>query len=231
MPEPRPGTTSIAAITVRRSMVIGARYLAIGSVISLFLTLGLLQSKSFTITYPLEVPIFATTGSIGALMVFVNDRSKGVFEYLISYGIPPRSLFGYALLSTAALASIVLGVTLAAGLGGFSAESGAPSAAFLESIAFYSVPMTFACSLFAAMTAMVWSAVSSPRAGMNSPVGFAPMLGIAPVIFVLIAAESVPRADYFYVTTGAALAVLLIVASIALASGRLMNRERFLSPM
>lgn len=232
MPSDAPVSTSLARITIQRSIRVGTRYLAIGTVVSLLLTLVLLRNHgAFELTYPLEIPIFATLGSMGALLVFGNDRSKGVFEYLISYGIRPRMLFGLGLLSSAALASIVLAATIIVGFAGFLGTGGVLTLGLLEAVLLYSVPMTFGCALFSTVISMIWSTVASPRAGMNSPLGFAPMLGIGPVIIVLVAAESVPRADYYYVTVGAAFLLLLVVALLALASGELLSRERLLSPM
>jgi hypothetical protein len=228
MTEDRPVPASLAWITLRRSITQGSRFLLLGTAFSLLLALVLIRNPAvFAVTYPLEVPLFATLGSMGAILVF----SKGVFEYLISYGIPPERLFGYGLLSAASLASVVLGAALVVGVGGFVSSGGLLTWALEESILFYSIPMTFACALFATIVSMVWSTISSPRAGMNSPIGYAPMLGIGPAVLVLVAAESAPRADYYYVTTGAAVAILALVVVLALASGRFLNRERLLSPM
>jgi hypothetical protein len=227
-----PVPASLAAITIRRSIVSGWRYLLLGTLFSLLLGAILLRSPTaFEVTYPLEVPLFATTGSMGAILVFGNDRTKGVFEYLISYGISPETLFGLGLIAAATLGAIVLATALIVGVAGFVSTGGQLTWPLEEAILFYSVPMTFACTLFTAIVSMVWSTVSSPRAGMNSPIGFAPTLGIGPAILVLVAAESAPRADYYYVTTGAALLLLAVVVVLVLASGRLLNRERLLSPI
>ncbi|MFI5414119.1 MAG: hypothetical protein ACHQ16_00375 [Candidatus Lutacidiplasmatales archaeon] len=85
--------------------------------------------------------------------------------------------------------------------------------------------------MFTATVGMIWSSVSTPRSGMNSPVGIAPMVGIAPILLVLLAAEGAPSADYYYITVGAALAILAAVVVLLAMSARLMSRERFLSPL
>jgi hypothetical protein len=226
---------SLTATTVRRTIVIGRLYLVIGVGFVIFLTVVLLSVKNapvvFPTTFPLEIPFFAVLGSTGGLMTFTSDRTKGVFEYLIAYGIPPRSLFFNGLLSTIAMTSIILGLALAVGLAGAADRGVVFSQTFLQAIAFYTVPMSYAGALFTATVGMIWSAVSTPRTGINSPVGIAPMIGIGPAILVLIVAETAPTSEYYYITTGAALVILAAVVGLLAMSARLMGRERFLSPL
>jgi hypothetical protein len=226
---------SITAVTFRRGILSGRLYLAIGTVVSLILTVVLLRSahgsQAFVATFPLEVPLFATLGAMGGLLLFVSDRSKGVLEYLISYGVRPARLFANCLLTTAGLSSIVLGAALAVGLGGFLATGNLLSSTLVDSVLGYTIPMTYASSLLAATAGVIWSSLSSPRTGLNSPVGVAPIVGIAPPLVVLILAESVAKSEYYYVTVGSALAFLGLAAILLLASTRLLGRERYLSMM
>ncbi len=226
---------SLLRVTLRRALIAGRVYLAIPIVISLVLTVALLRSShgsaAFVATFPLEIPLFATLGAMGAMMLFVGDRSKGVLEYLISYGIRPRTLFVNCLLATVVLSTIVMGTALLVGLGGYVATGNSISTTFQDSILGYTIPMTYASSLFAAICGIIWSALSSPRMGLNSPVGVAPILGVAPPLLDLIVAEGVDKSAYYYVTVGAALGVLALAAGLLVASSRLMGRERYLSPM
>ncbi len=226
---------NITATTFKRGVLAGRLYLIIGTVVSLILTFSLLRSAHgstvFATTFPLEIPLFASLGAMGGLMVFVSDRSKGVLEYLIAYGIKPSRLFANALLVTIGLSTIVMGLALAVGLGGYVASGNTISTDMADSILGYTIPMTYASSLFAAISGMVWSTLSTPRVGVNSPVGVTPMLGVAPPMVVLVLAESFDKAYYYYVTAGAAAAFLVLVAVLLFASTRLMGRERFLSPM
>jgi hypothetical protein len=91
--------------------------------------------------------------------------------------------------------------------------------------------MAFAAALFTTTVGMIWSAVSTPRSGMNSPVGLAPMIGVAPTVVVLIVAETSPSSEFYYITTGSAAVIGLIVVALLAMSGQLMGRERFLSPL
>jgi hypothetical protein len=232
-----PGRTvpSLVATTVRRTISIGRLYLAIGTGVSLLLTLILVatahRSTAFQTTFPLELPLFAVLGSIGGLMTFTSDRTKGVFEYLIAYGVRPRTLFVNGLLSTAAMAAIILTLSLLVGVGTATADGLTLSTDFWKSVGLYTVPMSFAAALFTSTVGMIWSSISSPRTGMNSPVGLAPMIGIAPTVLVLIVAETVPSSDFYYVTAGASLTIIAAVVGLLALSARLMGRERFLSPL
>lgn len=226
---------SLRATTVKRGLIAGRLYLAIGTLIPLILTLILLRSARgpsvFVTTFPLEIPLFASLGATGGLMLFIGDRSKGVLEYLISYGVKPRTLFVNSLLVTLALSSIVLGLALTVGLVGFVASGNSISTDLENAILGYTIPMAYASALFAAVCGIVWSALSTPRMGLNSPVGVAPILGVAPPILVLILAEGVDKSAYYDVTVGAALGFVALTLVLLAASARLMGRERYLSPM
>jgi hypothetical protein len=129
------------------------------------------------------------------------------------------------------LSTLVMGSALVIGLTGYVATGHSISTDLENSILGYTIPMTYATSLFAATTGIIWSALSTPRAGLNSPVGVAPILGVAPPVLVLIIAEGVDKSAYYFVTVGAALGVLALVAVLLIASSRLMVRERYLSQM
>ncbi len=226
---------SLMLITLRRGVLAGRIYLGIGVVVSLLLTVVLLRTAhgavEFVAIFPLEIPLFASLGAMGGLMLFVADRSKGVLEYFISYGVPPRTLFVNSLLVTIVLTTIVLGGSLAVGLAGYRATGNVLSTDLENSLLGYTIPMAYASALFATIGGIIWSSLSTPRAGMNSPIGLAPMLGVAPPVLVLIVAEGVDKSAYYEVTLGAALAFLALVALLLVASSRLMDRERYLSPM
>lgn len=230
-----PAIGSLLGTTIRRTFVIGWLYFAIGAGISLVLTLVLLatahRGTAFVTTFPLEIPLFAVLGSQGGLMTFSSDRTKGVFEYLIAYGVRTRTLFLNGLLSTAAMAGVILGLSLLIGLGVAAAAGVALTEDLWKSVALYTIPMGFAGALFTATVGMTWSSVSTPRSGLNSPVGMAPMVGIAPTVLVLIIAEKVSPSEYYYVTVGAAIAIIAAMVCLLAISARLMGRERFLSPV
>ncbi len=232
---PESPAPSMTATTVRRAIAIGWRFLVIGTGVSLvlavILVVGAHSRTSFTQIFPVELPLFCVMGSLGGLMTFTSDRTKGVFEYLIAYGVHARSLFLDGLVATAALVAIILGLSIGAGVGAAAATGIPLTEDFVKTVALYTIPMAFAAGLFASTVGMLWSSVSSPRSGINSPLGLAPTTGIAPTILVLIVAESAPASDFYYITTGAAVTIIVVTVGLLALSARLMGRERFLSPL
>lgn len=230
------GAFLLAATTIRRTIIVGRIYLGLGTGLALFLSLILLLGTrhggtAFQMVFPLELPLFATLGSIGGLLTFTSDRTKGVFEYLIAYGVRPRRLFANGLIATVTMSTIILGLSLAVGLGAAAAEKVVLNEDLFKALALYTIPMSFAGGLFTSTVGMIWSSISTPRTGINSPVGIAPMIGIAPVILVLVVAESAPPSEYYYITGGAAAVIIAAVVILLMLSGQLMGRERFLSPL
>ena len=230
---PEPTNASLLPTTIRRSMVAGRFYLVFGGGFSIILAVTLSQTSvsGLTAGFPLLLPMFATLGSLGALMVFVGDRTKGVFEYLIAYGIRPWSIFANTLLAAIVLTSLVMGTAWAAGVGISFALGGVPPWDYEVVFLAYTIPVTFASAIFATAIGCYWSSLSSPRAGINSPVGLAPLIGIAPAIFILILASVAPPDRFLYVTGGAAAGLVALVVILIALSGRLLKLERFLSPM
>jgi hypothetical protein len=220
--------------TTKRTLRIGWRFLLIGAAIALLLTgellfLGKKPGSAFDATFPLEIPLFAVLGSMGGLMTFTSDRTKGVFEYLMAYGVRPRNLFTNGLLATAAMTGIILGVALSVGVGLALGRGVSLTVDFWEALAYYTVPMGFAGALVTCTVGMIWASIATPRSGINSPVGLAPMIGVGPTILVLLAAETAPSSDYYYITAGASLTLILVAAALLALSAKLMGRERFLS--
>jgi hypothetical protein len=224
---------SLLALTLRRALVAGKLYFGLGTGIGVLLSLILLRASSaaFSTTFPLELPLFAILGSTGGIMLFASDRSKGVLEYLIAYGVQPWTLFLNVVLVTIMLASIVVVVPLAVGLAGFLATKHVVTMDLENSLLLYTLPMSYAGAVFATVCGMIWSALSTPRMSMNSPVGIAPMLGAGPTVLVIYAAELMPRSDYYYITAGASAALVIAVLTTLALATRLMSRERYLSPM
>jgi len=229
---------SLLSVTVRRASVTGRFFLVYGTVVCIFLgvLLAHFSASSFTSSFSLFVPIFGIVGSMGGLLVFTSDRTKGVLEYLIAYGYSPRRLFANVLLTTLILVSIVVGVGVSVSLGVYLAEGNAVTSKLVISVGVYAVPMALACAAFAATVGVYWTTLSSPRQGINSPIGLIPFIGILPslvTLFVIVAlAASGPISnDTLLLVLGSAIGLVALVVVVLLASmGRLLRRERFLSP-
>ncbi|HEY1197838.1 MAG TPA: hypothetical protein VGG32_03825 [Thermoplasmata archaeon] len=232
------GPPSLLGITVRRASVTGRFFLVYGTAISLLLgcLLAYFSGPSFASSYPLFVPIFGVVGSMGGLTVFTSDRTKGVLEYLIAYGYSPRRLFADVLLTTLVLVSIVVGIGVSVSLGVYFAEGHTVTSTLTIGMGVYAVPMAFACAAFASTVGVYWTTLSSPRQGINSPVGLIPFIGILPALVTLFAITAIALSGPVSTTTlllilGSGTGLVAIVVIVLLVSmGRLLRRERFLSP-
>jgi len=175
-------------------------------------------------------------GSMGGLLVFTSDRTKGVLEYLIAYGYSPRRLFANVLSTTLVLVSIVVGIGVSGSLGAYFAAGHTVTSTLAIGMGVYAVPMTFACAAFASTVGVYWTTLSSPRQGINSPIGLIPFIGILPAlatIFVVSAAAisgPLSTATLLLILGSAMGLVAVFVVALLVSMGRFLRRERFLSP-
>jgi len=235
---PAEGPPSLARITARRAATSGRFYLVYGCIVSLVLAVSLIATSgsSFGSAFPLLLPIFAVVGSMGALVVFTNDRLKGVLEYLLAYGATPRRIFLDFLLTTLLLVSVVLAAAVGGGLAFYAAKYGGIPADLAASLLLYAIPMSYASAAFAATVGMFWTSLSSPRAGMTSPIGLVPFIGILPslgTLGLLAALGLEGRASHASFAVVCSVMVVLVAAVVALLLSsveRLLRRERLLSP-
>jgi hypothetical protein len=222
---------ALLGTTVRRSIVLGRIFLVIGIAYAVLIAAATSVTSGATSLDALAVflPVFSVVGAMGAMMVFTNDRLKGVLEYLISYGLSPRRLFLNILLAGLVLASIVVGFSVTIGVGLNLARGRTIDTSVVEILAFYALPMSYASVAFAATVGMFWTSLSSPRSGITSSVGLLPIVGIAPSI-ITVAVLGVVGTDSLYVVL-AALALLVGIVLLLLSQiGRLLPLERLLSP-
>jgi hypothetical protein len=237
MSAPPPGPLSLLGITIRRSIVMGRTYLIIGTGLAVLVgsTLSVAGGGSGAVALPLFLPVFTVQGAMGGLMVFTNDRTKGVLEYLLAYGVSERQIFVNSLLIGLALDAMVVGTATVVGLGASLATGHALTLASAEYLGLYGIPMSLAAVAFACTVGMYWTALSPPRAGMNSPIGLVPFVGILPALATLFAVEALAGtgngADAFRVGAFAVLLVAVVVVVLISRIGRLLRRERMLSPM
>jgi hypothetical protein len=229
---------SLLSLTIRRASVTGRFFLVYGTAISVLLgvLLAHVSGTSFATSFPLFLPVFGVVGSMGGLLVFTSDRTKGVLEYLLAYGYSPRRLFANVLLTTLVLASIVVGIGVSVSLGVYFAEGHTVTSTLAIGVGIYAVPMALACAAFASTVGVYWTTLSSPRLGINSPVGLIPFIGILPALvtlFAIVAAGlSGPISDRtLLLILGSGMGLVAIFVIVLLVSmGRLLRRERLLSP-
>ena len=163
-------------------------------------------------------------------MIFASDKERGVYEYMLAYGVDVSSIFWSIVAATVALATIVLAVSLVLTLTLVAVtSSGALTLVFGELIVFYTIPLSYAATMFMCMAGMIWAQLTARRPGVNSPVGMAPLLGIAPVLVVLLLAVGPGSAHLISVVGGGSLLMIGAVVLMAYVANKRMQRERFLS--
>ncbi len=99
----------------------------------------------------------------------------------------------------------------------------------IELLLVYSIPLSYAAAAFMSMSGMVWSFLTTRVAGVNSPVGLAPILGIAPVFVVLLLSTAVGPGAFTLLTAAATLTLIVAVVSMMVVANKKMVRERLLS--
>jgi hypothetical protein len=230
---------SLLGITLKRSTALGRFFLVYGTALSVLLGVSLSFSagSAFASAFPLLLPIFASVGSMGGLTVFTSDRLKGTLEYFMAYGLTPRRLFLNFLLSSLALVTIVVGVGTGVGVGIYLARGHPFTTDLGIALGLYAVPMSYASTAFATTVGMYWSALSSPRTGLNSPIGLAPFIGILPPVGTLllvaglgITGVTTSVTTFYSVGVAAMSLVAAFVIGLLAMINRFLRRERLLSP-
>lgn len=176
------------------------------------------------------LPVFAVSGGLGGIILFSNDRTKGVLEYLVAYGLSPRRVLSNVLIAGIIQTTIILAVGVAAGtitlvVGGFGVSSQLP-----VKLLSYTFPMSYATVSLMTAVGVFWTSLSSPRAGMNSPVGILPIIGVIPTTVTLVLALALPAHEDQILYLAEVIVVLLLV-SLLVRTNRLMPPDRLLSPV
>ena len=100
---------------------------------------------------------------------------------------------------------------------------------YVELVLIYTIPLSYSVTMFTTIIGMIWSSLTTRRAGVNSPVGLAPIFGMVPMIFVIIVSESVPSSYLVPLVGGVSLALVLLVIVMIAVSNKKIVRERFIS--
>ncbi len=226
----------------RRSISYGKVYFIMGIVLSAIFSATIAASiQSAATSSPqvnpsivsqipaLSIPLGALIGSLGGLMIFASDKAKGVYEYLIAYGVNVSSIFWSIVLATTGLVSIILVISVSMVVGVLVALGVPITYSFIELLIFYVIPMSYTSTMFMSMAGMIWTSLTTRRAGLNSPVGAAPILGIVPMLVVVFLSSKVGPGNFILLAGSVSIALLISVGSMVAVSGRKMVRERFLS--
>lgn len=176
---------------------------------------------------PAVIPLGAVIGSFSPLLLFVNDRSRGVYEYLLAFGKKPSDIFAGLVVSVVVISTILVIVPFCLTLGLIWMDAPVLVGPFLIEGAIYAIPMSYIVPLFITGIAAIWVSLTKRVQFVNSPIGVAPMFGLLPVMVVLVVSEFTGK--YTLLLT-AAVSVVMIVATVlmfALAS-KLLRGERFI---
>ncbi|HZW58300.1 MAG TPA: YhfC family glutamic-type intramembrane protease [Nitrososphaerales archaeon] len=233
---------SLVYMNFRRSISYGKVYFIMGIVLSAIFSATIAASiQSAATSSPqvnpsivsqipaLSIPLGALIGSLGGLMIFASDKAKGVYEYLIAYGVNVSSIFWSIVLATTGLVSIILVISVSMVVGVLVALGVPITYSFIELLIFYVIPMSYTSTMFMSMAGMIWTSLTTRRAGLNSPVGAAPILGIVPMLVVVFLSSKVGPGNFILLAGSVSIALLISVGSMVAVSGRKMVRERFLS--
>ncbi|MEM3671270.1 MAG: hypothetical protein QW767_05965 [Thermoprotei archaeon] len=221
-------------VTTKRAALFGRLYLAIGVVFPVVLGVVLVSRAAAgrvvaAEIFPLIIPVFAVMASMGGLMVYVSDRSHGVYEYLLSYGVNIYDIFGSVLASSLVLVSVSLAATSAATLGFLSLEHITLPQQTVKLLLVYSIPVGYAASAFMTVAGVLWSSLTVRVTGVNSPVGIAPLLGVGPILLVLLASEASGSLGSLTVAGVGTAGIVVATVGLIVYAGRRMSAERLLS--
>ena len=213
---------SLAFTNFLRGANFGKIYLIMAIVLSLVISILLTSVSRVSVTGTnaapsilselpvLYLPIFTVTGSFGSLMIFVSDKDKGVYEYLIAYGVNPSRIFWSIVEASIGLVSIVLAISVPFNLG-MTLAFGSVSKTYLELLILYVIPISYAVTIFMSMVGMIWSSLAVRRTGINSPVGVITIIGIAPMLLVFLVAIALRPSDIILLRAQYLLLYLLLL--------------------
>lgn len=230
------GLWSLSKLNFRRAIGVGKIYLVLSVVFLLLyafvfshLPTSPQTSKISPLTdvYPLLAPLFVVIGSMGVLWVFVIDKDRGVYEYLLAYGLDVLELFWSNMVAAALAATIPTAVSVGALFVALALTHVPVGLGLVELLVFYTVPLSYASPLFMTMAGMVWSALTARRAGVNTPIGVAPLLGILPVLLTFFL-SLVFRRQLLYVAATISFLVVASCVVLCVLADSLMARERLL---
>ena len=230
-------SASLLRTNFKRAIGFGRIYLVMGVVLPVVVGQGIGTSiptdasvpPVLSEIFPLMLPLFAALGGVGALMVFVSDKSRGVYEYLIAYGVGVYDIFWSVVLATLGLVSIIILASLGGTAAIVLASGKSMPVSEIELILVYSIPLSYAAAAFMSMSGMVWSFLTTRVAGVNSPVGLAMPLGITPVLVVLLLSVAVGPGGFVLLTAAGTVVLVAAVVSMMVVANKKMVRERLLA--
>jgi hypothetical protein len=228
-------------VTMRRSISLGKAYIIIGAIIAVYGTiisnvLTLIPSNPsnlantsidlaniFPILAVAFLPLSALLFSMPVIMLFVYDKNKGIFEYLLSTGLDQLDIFkGYvktALFLAASLltSSVILNTIIGIFLG--------TSLTFLASISILTFSIGISVVFLVTVSMIAFSSLQKTPTGANSPLGVT--IGVIPVFPALILPFIFPS-YVLVIDISIATVTLFVSIGLLLSIGKLILREKLL---
>ena len=222
----------------KRAISFGSIYLILGIAMSFLfgISFSLMPSVSdeaplfVSQMFPIMLPLCAVMGALGGLMVFVSDRTRGVYEYLIAYGVSVYEILWSTLLVALGLVTVVLGVSLTGNIALILLMGGSIQPAMIEMVLIYTIPISYASVAFMTLSGMIWSSLTVRVPGVNSPVGISTLIGMGPTLLVLLINPFFSGVGNFLLLVGGVTLILVaLVVIMMIVANKKMNRERLLA--
>ncbi|MDR2202893.1 MAG: YhfC family intramembrane metalloprotease [Nitrososphaerota archaeon] len=229
---------SLVKTNFKRSLSFGSIYLIIAIAMSFLFgaVIGGTSSATDDVPmfasqlFPMILPVCAVLGSFGGLMVFVSDRTKGVYEYLIAYGVSTYEILWSTLIVTLGLVTVVLGVSLTGNIAITLLMGGSIQPALIELLLIYTIPISYASVAFMTMAGIIWSSLTSRIPGVNSPIGICTLIGVGPTLVVFILSTFFSGlSNFLLLIGGVTLTLVALVVVMMVVANKKMNRERLLA--
>lgn len=236
---------------LRRSLTSSKAYLIIGLALPLLVTILFflvgrrMSASTIELTYglpataggggvlvyslvPSVIPVAAVIGTFSPLLLFVNDRSRGVYEYLLAFGRKPSDIFAGLIISVLVLSAVVVAVPVA--VAASLVYSAAPMllGPFTTEILVYTLPMGMIAPLFISGIAVMWVALTRRVQFVNSPIGLAPIFGLLPVVGVLMFSEFDRGANTTLPLAIVSAAMAAATIALFILASRALGGERFI---
>lgn len=187
---------------------------------------------------PFIAPVFTVVGTMMAPALYSEDKENGFFEFILSstkYGT--RDIFWAIILTAVAVSAIIIAVAIAEMLTVFIILNGSVPSVFLRELLTYTAPISIIAVLIGTSVAFASQAMTKRLSFVNSPAGFAPVVGIfvalIPLFFSVFSARGVfgpVNFNQLYTILGAYVAgAFLFFLLIFFITTSRMVRERFLT--
>lgn len=186
---------------------------------------------------PFIAPVYTVVATMMAPALYSEDKDNGFFEFVLSstkYGT--RDIFWAIVLTAVIVAAITIAIAIAEILVVFIVINGSVPEVFLRELVIYTAPISIIAVLIGTSISFASQALTKRMSFVNSPAGFAPVIGvivaIIPLFFTVFSARGFfgqVNFNQLYLILGfyvaGAFVLFLIVYFVTTAR---MVRERFL---